>query len=85
MRKIQRKCKNLKCYLNKFYELINKLEKFESIDEFLKSEQKYSKGIYKEKDICYQFGKISTLRLENTVFFIRMIFFSIKSTCHKKY
>ena len=46
MRKIQRKCKNLKCYLNKFYELINKLEKFESIDEFLKSEQKYSKGVY---------------------------------------
>lgn len=41
-------------------------------------------GCY-EKDICYQFGKISTLRLENTVFFIRMIFFSIKSTCHKKY
>lgn len=32
--------------LNKFYELINKLEKFESIDEFLKSEQKYSKGVY---------------------------------------
>ena len=36
----------MKCYLNKFYELINKLEKFESIDEFLKSEQKYSKGVY---------------------------------------
>ena len=32
--------------LNKFYELINKLEKFEFIDEFLKSEQKYSKGVY---------------------------------------
>ena len=32
--------------LNKFYERINKLEKFESIDEFLKSEQKYSKGVY---------------------------------------
>ena len=46
MRKIQRRCKILKCYLNKFYELINKLEKFESIDEFLKSEQKYSKGVY---------------------------------------
>ena len=56
---LTRRCKILKCYLNKFYELINKLEKFESIDEFLKSEQKYSKGVYKEKDICYQFEKLA--------------------------